>query len=166
MTRIAVVSDTHIPMTRPIVPQSILAAVTGADLILHAGDICCAQVLSELERLAPLAAVHGNVDPPDLQAKLPAARVVEWAGIRIGLTHGHIGKCSTTPDRALEIFGNVEGLNLIVFGHSHMPLLERHEGILLFNPGSAMQPRVQSHPSIGLIEVEGGRISASHMFLR
>jgi hypothetical protein len=156
MTRIVVLSDTHVPAARPFVPQTLLAAIGGADLVLHAGDSCCRAALNAFESVAPLAAVHGNVDPPDLQAALPSARVVECGGIRIGMTHGHYGTRATTPERAPEIFANVKDLHVIVFGHSHIPLLERHDGLLLFNPGSAMQPRSQTRPSIGLLEVQDG----------
>ena len=165
VTRIVVLSDTHIPAARAAVPPATLARIEGADLILRAGDICCAQVLERLQPVAPLAAVYGNVDPPDLQSALPSARIVECDGIRIGLTHGHYGHKSTTPDRAMEIFAGVQDLQVIVFGRSHIPLLETRQGIVLFNPGSAMQPRTQSLPSIGLIDVQDGRAAATHVFL-
>ncbi|MDB5059859.1 MAG: YfcE family phosphodiesterase, partial [Chloroflexi bacterium] len=91
MTRIGVLADTHLRSRKPSIPAAVLRGLQGVDLILHAGDICCASVLKLLGDIAPVVAVHGNVDPPDLQSALPADRVVNCDNVCIGLTHGHLG---------------------------------------------------------------------------
>jgi putative phosphoesterase len=159
--RIGIVADTHIREGGRPLPTALLAALEGVDMILHAGDICCQEVLDRLSAIAPIVAVHGNVDPPEVQKGLPARVVMVREGVRIGLTHGHLGRGATTPDRALAQFLDVELLNMIVFGHSHIPWHETRNGVLLLNPGSPTQPRRQPRPTFGLLDVENGQLSAS-----
>jgi putative phosphoesterase len=159
--RIGVLADTHIRDDRHPLPSAMLAAFARVDAILHAGDIACRAVLDVLAAIAPVHAVHGNVDPPDLQRDLPDRLVLTLGGVPIGLTHGHLGTGHTTPDRAIANFTGVKNLQVIIFGHSHMPYSERSGDILLFNPGSPTRRRRQPWPSIGLLAAHDGVLSAT-----
>lgn len=138
------VADTHMPRFGRSLPAPLAVAVRGADRILHAGDITDGFVLDLLAREAPTDAVAGNNDPPDLRERLGERSVIEIGGLRIGLTHGHLGPGRTTPERAWRSFADVEpGVDAIVFGHSHQPLVERRGATWLLNPGSPTDRRRQ-----------------------
>ena len=161
--RVGVISDTHLTGRRAL-PPLILEAFTGVACILHAGDIATGEVLDELRAIAPVHAVCGNVDPPDLAAALLDALVLDLGGARIGLTHGHLGRGDTTPARASSMFAGVAGLRAVVFGHSHQPYNEMHGGILLFNPGSPTDRRRQPRHSAGLLTIEDGAIRGDILY--
>ena len=157
MTRIGVLSDTHLPDSPE--ASAFLARIAErhfpqATVILHAGDIVAPDVLTVF---APrlVFAVRGNMDAaaPDL----PHLRVVEAGGVRIGLIHGW-GPPGGLVERVRREFAGTM-LDCLVFGHSHMPLCERQGGLLLFNPGSATDPRQMPYASIGVLEVEEGQVS-------
>lgn len=149
MPVLGILADTHL-LPRggaPPLPPALLAGLLGVDAILHAGDIACAEVLQALGRIAPVHAVAGNVDPPELG--LPGRRLLEMDGLTIGLTHGHLGPGRTTPERARRAFPRPPAV--IVFGHSHEPLIEAVPGgPLLVNPGSPTQPRGRA-PTFALL---------------
>jgi uncharacterized protein len=147
--RIGVVADTHIPKRAKAIPQQVLAAFTGVDLILHAGDMVIPEVLDVLRAVAPVEAVAGNNDPASLG--LPLIRLIELQGVRIGLAHGHEGKGKTTVEKALSHFS---GAHCVVFGHSHMPYREWHGSTLAFNPGSATDRRRAPACSFGMLYLE------------
>ncbi len=138
--RIGVVSDTHLAGAGLVLPEGLLVAFDGVAAIIHAGDILSLQVLDRLRQIAPVHAVHGNVDPPDVQHTLPDRLVVEVAGTRIGVTHGHLGRGTTTPERALRYLQSEAPLHAVVFGHTHVPLAEQRHGVLL-----SIQARPPSH---------------------
>ena len=118
---VGVISDTHIADRRRVIPAAVWHAFLGVECILHAGDIATSDVLDELAAVAPVHAVRGNMDPPELARTLQDALVLDLGGARIGLTHGHLGHGRTTPERALSMFRDVAGLSAVVFGHSHEP---------------------------------------------
>jgi putative phosphoesterase len=163
--RIGVLADTHLTASKPAIPEAVVRGMQSVDLILHAGDISCAAVLELLSSIAPVIAVHGNVDPPDLQAALPADRIVTCGNTRIGVTHGHLGSRRGTQERAFERFSNYPDVQIIVYGHSHIPAITSRGNVLLFNPGSPTQRRAQPRASYGLIEIDGGHITPSLVYL-
>ncbi len=163
--RIGVVSDTHLAGAGLVLPEGLLVAFDGVAAIIHAGDILSLQVLDRLRQIAPVHAVHGNVDPPDVQHTLPDRLVVEVAGTRIGVTHGHLGRGTTTPERALRYLQSEAPLHAVVFGHTHVPLAEQRHGVLLFNPGSPTQPRRQPRPSCGVLVLAQGSVRGELVFL-
>jgi len=156
MIRIGVLADTHLP-------ESATAAAYLADLatryfegvamVLHAGDIVAPGLLATLAPL-PGYGVRGNLDPA--APELPHRRVLEVAGMRIGLIHGW-GPPTGLVARVRAEFVDTP-LDCLVFGHSHAPLCRQEGGLLLFNPGSATDRRGQPHCSIGLLEVGNGTI--------
>jgi len=165
--RIGVISDTHIGDARVRVPVAAMRAFAGAECILHAGDILIQDVLDALASVAPVHAVSGNCDPSDLAWRLPDRLVLQLGGLHIGLTHGHLGRGTSTPSRALSAFaGAAEAMDVVVFGHSHEPFNQVQGRTLLFNPGSATQRRRQPYPSYGLLEIEEDRCRAEVIYLR
>ncbi len=154
---VGVVSDTHLypePGRRQL-PQTLLDELAKAEvgLILHAGDIFAPWVLDRLQEIAPVLAVYGNGDPPEMRRALPGARVVEIGAHRIGLVHGHAGPGNTTLQRALAAFPPEQGVTCVVFGHSHRPLGKLAGERLVFNPGSPTDKRREPYYSFGLLRI-------------
>jgi len=161
---LAVLSDTHLPRGRRALPAACLARLRAADLILHAGDVSDGATLEMLEALGPpLAAVHGNVDVPAVVARLPARRVVEAAGVRIGMVHD-AGPARGRLARQRAAFGDCDA---VVFGHSHIPLHETSEdgAFQLFNPGSPTDRRRQPRHTMGEARIAGGAVTFAHVAL-
>ena len=152
---IAVISDTHLPRGTRRLPEACVERIAGADLLLHAGDFSTLQVLRALEAIGPpLVGVHGNVDSADLRRLLPAERVVDADGARIAMLHD-AGPRAGRLARMRRRFG--ERADLVVFGHSHLPLHERSpDGFQIFNPGSPTERRRAPSHTMGLIEVANG----------
>ena len=123
------------------------------DHILHGGDVGNADLLVELEALAPVTAVYGNSDGLDLRARLPQVAEIELDGFAIVVTHGdQFG--SPTPAKLHEAFPRAE---IIIYGHSHRPLLELvDKTVTVMNPGGAGAPRFGIPPSVGVMELEAG----------
>ncbi len=163
--KIGVVSDTHIPVVAPSIPQRVLEvfAREGVSLILHAGDVVSEEGLYDLMSVAPVRAVAGNMDRPSIRDSYPDVDVFEVEGVRFLLTHGW-GDPFTLPRRILETYRN-RGVRVMVFGHSHRPFNEEVEGVLLFNPGSPTDTIYAPRRSFGILEVEEGRVSGSIIFL-
>jgi putative phosphoesterase len=118
-------------------PADCLRLLERADLILHTGDVTAASVLAELESFGPVAAVHGNMDEPELRASLPGRRVVEAEGLRIGLVHDARGAAGR-HERLLEAF---PGCDVIAYGHTHLPEVEKVGESWIVNPGSPTERR-------------------------
>jgi putative phosphoesterase len=153
---IAVLADTHLPRGSRRLPDACVELGCAADLIVHAGDFTTAGALVELESLGtPLAAVHGNVDDAELRRLLPAERVVEAAGARIGLVHD-AGPARGRLERLRDRFPDADA---VVFGHSHAPLNEEADGFQIFNPGSPTDRRRQPRHTMGLARVEDATVS-------
>jgi putative phosphoesterase len=152
---VAVISDTHMPRGSRRIPAACVAAMTAADLILHAGDFTAAEVLYELQALGPpVVGVHGNVDSEELRRRLPAARIVKAGGARVAMVHD-AGPAAGRLERMRALYPSADA---VVFGHSHIPLHEEHDGFQIFNPGSPTDKRRQPSPTMGLAEVEDGKI--------
>jgi putative phosphoesterase len=155
--RLAIISDTHLPRGARRLPAACAARQRDAELILHAGDLVNASVLEELGALGPpVAAVHGNVDSAEVRRLLPAERVVEAGGARIGMLHD-AGPAAGRLERLRRRF---PGCAAVVFGHSHIPLHERApDGFQIFNPGSPTDRRRQPVHTMGAGEAAGGAVA-------
>jgi putative phosphoesterase len=152
---IAILADTHLPRGGRQLPESCLLRLRDADLILHAGDISTAGVLDELRLLGPaVLAVHGNVDEPALRKRLSAELEVELDGARLAMTHD-AGPAKGRIARLRQRFPRADA---VVFGHSHIPLHEAHDGFQIFNPGSPTDRRRQPEHTMGLARIERGAI--------
>ena len=125
-----------------------------ADLILHAGDLSTVAVLDELRSYAPVEAVFGNNDEPALVRMLPETTVVEVEDARIGLVHD----AGRRAGREARLLARFPGCDAIVYGHSHLPELERAAGVWILNPGSPTQRRRAPVRSLIVLEVAGKRL--------
>jgi putative phosphoesterase len=154
--RLAILSDTHLPRGRRSLPAACVERMRAADAILHAGDLMEVSVLEELCALGPpVHAVRGNVDSAALQARLPAVRVVEAGGARIAMLHD-AGPAAGRLARMRRRFPEADA---VVFGHSHIPLLESGEDFAIFNPGSPTERRRAPSHTMGIAVAEAGRVA-------
>jgi len=149
--RIGVIADTHIPDRADDVPQQILEDFKHCDLILVAGDLTTSFVLQRLKKIAPVTAVFGNMDLPEVVNVLKRKEVITCGRFRIGLFHGF-----GHPDRLVEQLKNEfkdDNVDVIIFGHSHRPVNEYVGKTLFFNPGSPTDRVFAPYNSYGIIEV-------------
>ena len=159
--RVAVLSDTHGPARWKRCPPAVAAHLDGADLILHAGDVCVAGVLDELAAFAPVLAVLGNNDGADVAAwGAPETRTMELDGLRVGMIHD----AGPFAGRAARLARRFPGAALVVFGHSHIPLDAEGVGVpRIFNPGSPTDRRSQPRGTMGLLEIAEGRLRSARI---
>lgn len=148
MMKIALISDTHIPTSLSRLPDVLLDQIAGVDAILHAGDIVSNGVLDTLNAIAPTTAVAGNMDPPEVAAKLSDRELLQFAGRAIGLKHGHqphgvqshyIGQPYDSPSMTVffELMSTqLPGADIIVFGHFHRAVITHWNNITFINPGA------------------------------
>lgn len=155
MKRIVVLSDTHAPRRWKSCPPAVAAQLRGADLILHAGDVCTAAVLGELAQYAPVTAVAGNNDGPDVLAWGAAeTATLEPEGLPAAMIHDS----GPATGRLARMRARFPGARLVVFGHSHIPLDIAGEGLRIFNPGSPTDRRRQPHGTLGVLHVADGAL--------
>jgi putative phosphoesterase len=141
---IGVISDTH-GLLRP----EALTALQGSDHILHAGDVGDIQILEELRQIAPVTAIHGNIDRSGPCAQLPAIEIVELGGLSLYMLHDR---------HDLDLDPAAAGIAAVISGHSHQPAINRHKGVLYFNPGSAGPRRFSLPVSVGFLDIHEGKI--------
>ena len=154
---LGVVADTH--MSAPAKGRSLHAVVelfrrVKVDLVLHAGDAGHASILQGLQDVARTVAVRGNADPVDLIEMLPDRVWIEIGSRILLLMHGHHGKTALKAARAAAS----PGIDLIVFGHSHRPLIDREGSTILFNPGSPTERRWNPHFGVGLVRISDAEV--------
>ena len=148
-------SDTHAPRYWKACPPEVARRLDGVDLILHAGDVCRAGVLEELAAIAPVRAVLGNNDEPDVAAwGAPETLRLDLDGLPAAMVHD-AGPAAGRPRRLRRRF---PGAELVVFGHSHIPLDLTADGVRIFNPGSPTDRRRQPRGTMGLLRVEDGQL--------
>ncbi|MGZ0748482.1 metallophosphoesterase [Haloparvum sp. AD34] len=146
---LTVVSDTHATEDHRLEGRT-LEAVREANLVVHAGDFYTETVLDAFyEEADTLRAVYGNNDDSATRERLPEERVVEYAGIRFGVTHRRRGGAT-----ALALFGRERDADAVIFGHSHRPTFDDSGAIPLLNPGSHAQPRGNRPAHAELAQIE------------
>lgn len=154
--RVVVLSDTHAPRRWRNCPPRVAAQLRGADLILHAGDVCTAAVLDELAQYAPVVAVVGNNDAPDVAAwGAEATAELDIAGLAVAMVHDS-GPAAGRLTRMRRRFPRAD---LVVFGHSHIPLDESADGLRIFNPGSPTDRRRQPSGTLGILHINDARLT-------
>lgn len=158
---VGVISDTHIPSFKRL-PEAIWQHFADVELILHAGDLSVLSVINELETIAPVIAVQGNIEREEVVLKLPIKREVVVGHCRIGMVHilGESKSYARTAKREFPL------ARVVVFGHSHMPYNQMHNGQLLFNPGSATDRRHQPTCSVGRLCIDDEEMSISGEIIR
>jgi uncharacterized protein len=149
---IGVISDTH-----GLLREEARVALAECEHILHAGDVGNITILEALRKIAPVTAIRGNVDVSGACAELPATEMVELDGVVFYLVHS-LGWLDLDPLSA--------GVQVVVSGHSHKPSVERQDGVVYLNPGSAGPRRFQLPVSVGLVTVSDGEVEARIVGLR
>lgn len=150
--RIGIISDTHGYLN-----PHVFELFEGVDLILHAGDVGHDDILTELEVLAPVQAVSGNVDGHPYGIARPLQRTLETPAGRIALTHGHLPQAPAGDDaRMLAHFADFAPA-IIIHGHTHIRRLESCDGVTFFNPGAAGRVRSPHPASVGMLSVVEGQ---------
>ncbi|WP_282025216.1 metallophosphoesterase family protein [Limimaricola cinnabarinus] len=144
--RIGVISDTH-GLLRP----EALTALAGADHILHGGDIGREEIVAELERIAPVTAIRGNVDTAPWAGRFPETVEIELGGTRIHMRHDR---------KTLDFDPAACGIDVVISGHSHKPLIERIGSVLYLNPGAAGPRRFKLPITLALLHLGEGEARA------
>ncbi len=149
--RICIVSNTHLPRFRARLPRALAAiACEAPDAILHCGDLTTPEALDAFAQIAPIDAVAGNNDGDAIVRRYGRRKVATIAGLRIGMIHGD-GAKGTTLGRALAAFAAAD-VDVIAFGHSHIPYLATHDGIWVVNPGSITDKRREPRYSFAIVD--------------
>ncbi|MEM3726525.1 MAG: metallophosphoesterase [Candidatus Bathyarchaeia archaeon] len=154
---IGLISDTHVPSRTKNIPKRVLEIFEKVDYIVHAGDLVQLSVIDELEQLAPVLAVYGNMDGPEIRGKLPkinTLKVFEW---KIGVMHDPGTLFGMGKMREL---AKQNGFNVFVYGHTHNSNIKWEENILYINPGSPTNPLPPfvTKPSVALLKITKEKI--------
>lgn len=147
-----IISDTHGTLPAPAVD-----ALSCADLIIHAGDIGKPAVLDNLHKIAPVFPVKGNMDKGEWTVKLPDTEIIDRGGVLLYVLHD-MSNLDLDPAAA--------GFSAVISGHTHRPLIEKHDGVFFINPGSAAQPRWNYPPSIVLLKIKDKRLDPRFVSLK
>lgn len=143
---VGVISDTHGRL-----PQSVLKAFEGVDLIVHAGDIGKLEILDYLKKTAPIIVVRGNMDTGNWTRHLPEKEVIKVSKILLCVIHD-VYKIKLIP--------NSSACQIVISGHTHRPLVEKQQDVLFLNPGSAVQPRYGYPASVAMLRINDNSIDA------
>lgn len=145
--RIGLISDTHGKLR-----IRVFTVFEGVDRILHAGDIGEYELLVELEAIAPVTAVYGNTDGFDIRERVGEVAELDVTGYRVAVIHGHqLGMPRPEGLRAA-----LPDADVIVYGHTHRPLVDRGDGALVVNPGAAGAARFGLEPSVAILSFDDG----------
>ena len=148
---VGVISDTH-GLLRP----EAVEMLRGCEHIIHAGDIGAPEIIPELEKLAPVTAIRGNIDHQNWCGKFHETEVVELAGVQIYIIH---------DVNAIDLNPKAAGFAAVISGHSHKPSQEIKDGVLYFNPGSAGPRRFKLPITVGRLEISEGQLAATVLSL-
>ena len=153
--QVAVLSDTHSPRFWKGCPPAVARHLTGADLILHAGDVCTADVLEELAAYAPVRVVLGNNDRPEVaEWGAPETLQLKLDGLVVAMVHDS----GPAGGRVARLRLRFPGADLVVFGHSHIPMDNSEDGLRIFNPGSPTDKRRQPYGTLGELTITDGEL--------
>jgi putative phosphoesterase len=155
---VGLISDTHIPARAREIPPKVFEVFEKVDFIIHAGDLVDLSVIDELEQLAPVLAVYGNMDGPKIRGKLPkidSAKVLNW---KIGVTHNPGALFGMKKMREI---AKQNSFDVLVYGHTHSPKIKREEKTLFVNPGSPTNPLPPfiAKPSVAVLRITKEKIT-------
>lgn len=152
---VAVLGDTHLPRGTRRLPEECVRRLRAADLIVHTGDHVTRAALDELRALGPpVEAVHGNADEPALRELLPAELVLDLAGVRLAVVHD----AGARAGREERLRARFPGCAAVLYGHTHLPQVERHGGVWILNPGSPTERRRAPQRSFLELSVHGDEV--------
>lgn len=158
--KIGVISDTH-----SYINPKVYEVFEGVDQILHAGDIGHVDVIASLEAIAPVQAIHGNIDTFPLLSRYPDILTIEIRGVAICMIHEFKGLQDPLLKARLQDLQKSK-LDLVIFGHSHEAKLDRQDDVILFNPGAAGKRRFNLRPAVGLLTIaEQGSFTPEIVYL-
>ena len=143
---IGIISDTHGRL-----PQAVATVFQNVDLIIHAGDIGDPEIIAALKKIAPIAAVRGNMDMGAWTERLHRTETITIADKRVHVIHEF---------HNLDLKANDSEYHVVIYGHTHRPQVDKQRGVLYVNPGSAVQPRFGYPPSVALLEIDGDTLKA------
>jgi putative phosphoesterase len=155
--RLVLTTDTHLPKRARDLPAPLWTAIDGADVVVHAGDWVSEDALDAFEaRSARLIACYGNNDGPGLRSRLPETAYAEVAGLRMAVVH----ETGPSTGRTERCAARYPGVDLLVFGHSHIPWdTTAASGLRLLNPGSPTDRRRQPHRTYMTATVTAGALT-------
>jgi putative phosphoesterase len=161
-TTVAIIGDTHLPRGKRRLSEGCMRRVADADLVIHLGDFSTVAAYDEIAALGPeLVAVHGNVDEPALRRRLPERLEIDAAGAKLALIHD-AGPRKGRLERMRQAFPEAD---VVLFGHSHLPLHEREGDFQIFNPGSPTERRRAPSHTMGLATIRDGSVRLRHLEL-
>jgi hypothetical protein len=154
---IGLISDTHIPVRAKEIPKEVFKVFENADYIVHAGDLVELSVVDELEQLAPVLVVYGNMDGPEIRGKLPKMNSFKVFNWKIGVMHNPGALFGMGKMREI---AKMNSFNVLVYGHTHSSIIKWAAEILFINPGSPTNPAPAfiAKPTVGLLRVTKERI--------
>lgn len=168
MTVVGVVSDTHFPRFGRVLPRALERGLRDAGVarILHLGDMTDLLAVALFEAIAPFDAVAGNNDGAAIRERFGRRKILRVEDVRIGMVHGD-GKRGTTQQRALEAFAG-DDVDVVLFGHSHRPVVTHADGVLVANPGSPTDKRFNPRYSYAILTIDGAeaRVVLHHYLSR
>lgn len=149
--KIIVISDTHTDLVDNL-PGQVLDELSGADMIIHAGDFTGKPLVDALRKIGPFRGVYGNIDGPEVRRELPAIDTIQVGDVRIGVNHPAEGGLPLTLEQRLR--PKFHGVQAIIHGHSHRTKNDFRDGVLWFNPGSATGKFPATKKTYGILTVD------------
>jgi uncharacterized protein len=160
--KIGIISDTHISKDLYKIDQLLNSHLRNVDLVIHAGDFKNYKVIDIIEKQKKFLGVFGNNDGDLIKERVREKELINLMGYKIGIYHGH-GTTKSTIDRAYEVFKDNK-VDIIIFGHSHQPIIKTMNKILMLNPGSPTSKRKDRWYSYIILDLEKGHINAQINF--
>jgi uncharacterized protein len=161
---VGLISDTHIPTRAQTLPKAVLTTFQNVDYIIHSGDLVQLSVLDELEQIAPVLAVHGNMDGPEVSGALPRVNTLKIGDWKIGVMHDPGTHYGTSKMREV---ANQNSFNVLVYGHTHSPSIKWENKTLYINPGSPTtpEPPFLTKPSVALLKVTSATLTPEIVYI-
>lgn len=154
---VGLIADTHIPVRAREIPRRVFEVFEKVDFIVHAGDLVDLSVIDELEQLAPVLAVYGNMDGPEIRGKLPKLDSVKVSDWKIGVMHDPGALFGMGKMREI---AKQNGFDVLVYGHTHNPSIKWEGKTLFINPGSPTNPLPPfiTKPTVALLRITNEKI--------